>query len=103
MSHGGVVKVPRHVAQDREVSNSVEGRFQAIGAERTWRLDEQCLKLIRGGELFTTKRYPGTGEHESPRRRESRRRSHRRQGALHQRSRSVHCTIRALINVPDRA
>jgi hypothetical protein len=39
MSHGGVVRVPRHVAQDREVSNSGEGRFKATGAERTWRPD----------------------------------------------------------------
>jgi hypothetical protein len=44
---------------------------------------EQCLKLIRGGDLFTARCYPGTGEHESPHRRESRRRGHRRQGALH--------------------
>jgi hypothetical protein len=35
---------------------------------------EQCLKLIRGGDLFTAGRYPGSGDHESPRRRESRRR-----------------------------
>jgi hypothetical protein len=41
------------------------------------------FKLIRGEDLFTTKRYPGTGEHESPRRHESRRKGHRRQGALH--------------------
>jgi hypothetical protein len=39
MSHGGVVRVPRHVAQDREVSNSGEGRFKATGAEQTWRPD----------------------------------------------------------------
>jgi hypothetical protein len=44
---------------------------------------EQCLKLIRGEDLFTPRRYPGTGEHESPRRRESRREGHWRQGALH--------------------
>jgi hypothetical protein len=35
MSHDGVVKVPRHVAQDHEVSNSGEGGFKATGAERT--------------------------------------------------------------------
>jgi hypothetical protein len=64
---------------------------------------EQCLKLIHGGDLFTARRYPGTGEHESPRRRKSRRRGHRRQGALHLQSRSVYCTIRALIRVLDRA
>jgi hypothetical protein len=29
MSHGGVVKVPRHVAQGCEVSNSGEGRSEA--------------------------------------------------------------------------
>jgi hypothetical protein len=34
-----VVRVPRHVAQDREVSNSGEGRFKAIGAEWTRRRD----------------------------------------------------------------
>jgi hypothetical protein len=34
MSHGGVVRVPRHVAQDREVSNSGEGRFKATGRNR---------------------------------------------------------------------
>jgi hypothetical protein len=28
MSHGGVVKVPRHMAQGCEVSNSGEGRFE---------------------------------------------------------------------------
>jgi hypothetical protein len=28
MSHGGVVKVPRHVAQGCEVSNSGEGRCE---------------------------------------------------------------------------
>jgi hypothetical protein len=95
--------VSRHVAQDRKVYNSGEGRFQAIGAERTRRPDEQCLKLIRGEDLFTAKRYPGAREHESPRRHESRRRSHRRQGALHQRSCAVHCTIIILIRVPDRA
>jgi hypothetical protein len=53
---------------------------------------EQCLKLIRG-DLFTARRYPGTGEHESPHWRESRRRGRRHQGALHLRSRSVYCTI----------
>jgi hypothetical protein len=45
-----VDKVLRHVAQDREVSNSGEGRFKAIRVERTRRPDKQCLKLIRGGE-----------------------------------------------------
>jgi hypothetical protein len=30
------------------------------------------FELIRGEDLFTMKRYPGTGEHESPCRRESR-------------------------------
>jgi hypothetical protein len=55
---------------------------------------EQCLKLIHGGDLFTARRYPGIGEHESLHRRESRRRGRRRQGALHLRSRSVYCTIR---------
>jgi hypothetical protein len=35
MSHCGVVKVPRHVAQGREVSNSGEGRSKATGAKRT--------------------------------------------------------------------
>jgi hypothetical protein len=48
-----MVKVLRHVAQDRKVSNSGEGRFQAIGAERTRRPDEQCLKLIRRGKIFS--------------------------------------------------
>ena len=52
-THCDVVKVSRHVAQDREVSNSGEGRFQAIGAERTRRRDEQCLKLIRRGKIFS--------------------------------------------------
>jgi hypothetical protein len=61
------------------------------------------FELIRGEDLFTTRRYPGTGEHESPRRRESRRRGHQQQGALHLRSRSVHCTIRVPIRMPDRA
>jgi hypothetical protein len=37
VSHGGVVKVPRHVAQVCEVSNSGEGRFEAVGAKRTRR------------------------------------------------------------------
>jgi hypothetical protein len=39
MSHGGVVKVPRHVAKDRKVSNSGEGRFKANRVERTRRPD----------------------------------------------------------------
>jgi hypothetical protein len=39
MSHGGVVKVPRHMAQGREVSNSDEGRSKATGAKRTRRPD----------------------------------------------------------------
>jgi hypothetical protein len=43
---------------------------------------EQCLKLIRGEDLFTPRRYPGTSGHESHRRRESRREGHRRQGEL---------------------
>jgi hypothetical protein len=54
---------------------------------------KQCLKLIRGGDLFTARRYPGFGEHKSLRRRESRRRDRWRQGALHLRFRSVYCTI----------
>jgi hypothetical protein len=37
MSHGGVVKVSRHVAQGCEVSNFGEGRSEAAGAKRTWR------------------------------------------------------------------
>jgi hypothetical protein len=45
--------VSRHVAQDRKVSNSGECRFQAIEAEQTRRPDEQCLKLIRGGKIFS--------------------------------------------------
>jgi hypothetical protein len=48
-----VVKVLRHVAQDHEVSNSGEGRFKAIGVERTRRPDKQCLKLIRGEKIFS--------------------------------------------------
>jgi hypothetical protein len=44
---------------------------------------EECLTLIRGEDLFNPMRYPGTGEHKSPRRRESRREGRRRQGALH--------------------
>jgi hypothetical protein len=59
------------------------------------------FELIRGEDIFTTRRYPGTGEHKSPRRRESRRRGRQRQGALHLRSRSVHCTIRVPIRMPD--
>jgi hypothetical protein len=47
--------VLRHVAQDRKVSNSDKGRFQAIGAERTRRPDEQCLKLIRRGKIFSSR------------------------------------------------
>jgi hypothetical protein len=43
---------------------------------------EQCLKLIRGEDIFTPRRYPGTSGHESHRRRESRREGHRRQGEL---------------------
>ena len=39
MSHGGMVKVLRHVAQDREVSNSGEGRFKATRAKRARRPD----------------------------------------------------------------
>jgi hypothetical protein len=50
---------------------------------------EQCLKLIRGEDLFTPRRYLGTDEHESPRRRESRRGGRQRQGALHLESSSV--------------
>jgi hypothetical protein len=30
MSHGGVVKVPRHMAQGCEVSNSGEGRSKVV-------------------------------------------------------------------------
>ena len=50
-----MVKVLRHMAQDRKVSNSGEGRFQAIGAERTRQLDEQYLKLIREGKIFSAR------------------------------------------------
>jgi hypothetical protein len=44
---------------------------------------EQCLKLIRGEDLFTPRHYPGTSGHESHHQRESRRGGRRRQGALH--------------------
>jgi hypothetical protein len=54
---------------------------------------EQCLMLIRGGNLFTARHYWGTGEHKSPHWRESRLRDRWRQGALNLRSRSVYCTI----------
>jgi hypothetical protein len=37
MNHGGVVKVPRHVVQGREVSNSGAGRSEAAGAKLTRR------------------------------------------------------------------
>jgi hypothetical protein len=50
---------------------------------------EQCLKLIRGEDLFTPRRYPGTGEHKSPWRCKSRRGGRRWQGALHLGSSSV--------------
>jgi hypothetical protein len=40
---------------------------------------EQCLKLNSGEELSTSRRYPGTSENESPRRRESTHGGHRRQ------------------------
>jgi hypothetical protein len=97
-----VVKVLRHVAQYREVSNSGEGRFKAIGVERTRRPDKQWLKLIRGGEdLFTAERYPGAGEHESPHRCESTR------GVAGGRftepiDSSGHCTIRFFFSQSDR-
>jgi hypothetical protein len=35
VSHGSVVKVPWHVAQSCEVSNSGEGRSETAGAKRT--------------------------------------------------------------------
>jgi hypothetical protein len=43
---------------------------------------EQCLKLIRGEDLFTPRRYPSTSGHESHRRRESRHGGRRQQGEL---------------------
>jgi hypothetical protein len=58
--------------------------------------------VIRGEDPFTLKRYPGTSEHESPHRRESRRGGHRRQGALHQGSSSVYYTIRTPFRSSDR-
>jgi hypothetical protein len=43
---------------------------------------EQCLKLIRGEDLFIPRRYPGTSGHESHCQREFRRGGRRRQGEL---------------------
>jgi hypothetical protein len=42
---------------------------------------EQCLKLIRGEDLFTVRRCPGTSGLESHRRCESRREGRRRKGS----------------------
>jgi hypothetical protein len=64
---------------------------------------EQCLKLTRGEDLFTPRRYPGTSEHESPQQRESRRGGHRRQGALHLGSSSVTVPLESLFKAPNRA
>ena len=61
----------------------LQGTWHSIG----WRptlvsLSERAVKqggtaaapgVVRGEDLFTLKRYPGTSEHESPRRRESER------------------------------
>jgi hypothetical protein len=58
--------------------------------------------VIYGEDLFTLKRYLGTSEHESPRRRESRHGGLRRQGALHQGSSLVYCTIRTPFISSDR-
>jgi hypothetical protein len=71
MSHGGVVKVLRHVAQDREVSNSGESRFEATGLRGHGGRTKQCPWLNNGEDLSTPRRYPGLSEHESPHRRES--------------------------------
>jgi hypothetical protein len=59
---------------------------------------EQCLKLIRGEDLFTPRRYSGTSEHESPRRCESRRGGRRWQGALHLGSSSVNVPLESLFS-----
>jgi hypothetical protein len=64
---------------------------------------EQCLKLICGEDLFTPRHYPGTSEHRSPRRRESRHGRRRRQGALHLGSSSVTVPLESLFKAPDRA
>jgi hypothetical protein len=71
MSHDSVVKVPRHVAQDREVSNSGEGRFERPGLSGHGGRMEQCPWLNSGEDLSTPRRYPGLSEHKSPHRHES--------------------------------
>jgi hypothetical protein len=63
---------------------------------------EQCLKLIRGGDLFTAKRYPGTSEHESPHRHESTRRV--AGGRFTEPTvLSGHCTIRSFFSQSNRS
>jgi hypothetical protein len=90
----------------------LQGMWHPIGRRPTpVSLSESAVKqgvwwpapgVIRGEDLFTLKCYPGTSEHESPRRHESRRGGHRRQGALHQGSSSVYCTIRTPFRSSDK-
>jgi hypothetical protein len=52
MSHGGVVKVLRHVAQGREVSNSGEGKFGATRAKRTRRPEWIVAEVYPLGDIL---------------------------------------------------
>ena len=75
--------------------------FKRSGQSRHGGRTEQCLKLIQDGDLFTARLYPGTGEHESPHRRESTR------GVAGGRFTepidfSGHCTIRIFFSQFDR-
>jgi hypothetical protein len=58
MSHDSVVKVPRHVAQGREVSNSGEGRSEAAGLSGHDDRSEQCRSSSTGGYFVLPQRYP---------------------------------------------
>jgi hypothetical protein len=51
MSHGSVVKVPRHVAQGREVSNFGEGKSGKIGAKQKWRPEWTVAEVHPLGDI----------------------------------------------------
>jgi hypothetical protein len=104
---------PRHTAtrlKGQGVSRSWQAAYASTMAAAprrrrkwAWHRANSGFELIRGEDLFTMKRYPGNGEHESPHRHESRRRGHRRQGGGEPVILFSYCTIRTTFVLSDMA